>query len=72
MIDAYLTSGSSPGRANLDLTLSMAYRIWYRSQRQGVAAAVEQVLSTLSQVLCQDGMRRLKHGRRKVSDAIHV
>jgi AcrR family transcriptional regulator len=53
-------------------TLSMSYRIWYRSQRQGVAAAVEQVLSTLSQVLCQDGKRRLKHGRRKVSDAIHV
>jgi AcrR family transcriptional regulator len=53
-------------------TLSMSYRIWYRSQRQGVAAAVEQVLSTLSQVLCQDGKRRLKSGRRKVSDAIHV
>jgi AcrR family transcriptional regulator len=32
-------------------TLSMSYRIWYRAQRQGVAAAVEQVLSTLSQVL---------------------
>jgi len=53
-------------------TLSMTYRIWYRSQRQGVAAAVEQVLSTLSQVLCQDGKRRLKRGRRKVSVAIHV
>ena len=53
-------------------TLSMTYRIWYRSQRQGVAAAVEQVLSTLSQVLCQDGKRRVKHGRRNVSDAIDV
>lgn len=53
-------------------TLSMAYRIWYRSQRQGVAAAVEQVLSTLSEVLRQDGKKRLKHGRRKVNDTIHV
>jgi AcrR family transcriptional regulator len=53
-------------------TLSMAYRIWYRSQRQGIAAALEQVLSTLSQVLCQDGKRRLRHGRRKVSDAIRA
>jgi len=53
-------------------TLSMTYRIWYRSQGQGVAAAVEQVLSTLSQVLCQDGKRRVKHGRRKVGDPIHV
>jgi AcrR family transcriptional regulator len=51
-------------------TLSMAYRIWYRSQRQGVAVAVEQVLSTLSQVLCQDHNKEVKHGRRKASDAI--
>jgi AcrR family transcriptional regulator len=41
-------------------TLSMTYRIWYHSQRQGVAAAVEHVLSTLSQVLCQNSKKRLK------------
>ncbi len=51
-------------------TLSMVYRIWYCSQRQGVAAAVEQVLSTLSQVLCQERKRRLKRGRRKASGAV--
>lgn len=46
-------------------TLSMAYRIWYRSQRRGVAAAVEQVLSTLSQALCRNRKRRVKQGRGK-------
>ena len=53
-------------------TLAMAYRIWYRSQRQGVAAAVEQVLSTLSQALCEGGNKRLKNRRRHVGETIHV
>jgi AcrR family transcriptional regulator len=74
---AFTTRGLEPitagVMAELTLsTLSMTYRIWYRSQRQGVTAAVEKVLSTLSEVLCQDGKRGLKHGRRKVSDTIHV
>lgn len=43
--------------------LSMTYRIWYRAQRQGVAAAVEQVLSTLAVVLCQNSRERLKPPR---------
>jgi TetR/AcrR family transcriptional regulator, regulator of mycofactocin system len=47
-------------------TLSMAYRIWYRSQRRGVAAALEQVLSTLSQVVCQDGKRGSSMGGGKL------
>jgi AcrR family transcriptional regulator len=70
---AFIARGLEPIKAGVMAeltlsTLSMVYRIWYRSQRQGVAAAVEQVLSTLSQALFQDGKRRVKHGRRKVVD----
>jgi AcrR family transcriptional regulator len=55
---AFAARGIKPVTAGItaELTvsaLSMTYRIWYGSQRQSIAAIVEQVMTTLSQVLCQ-------------------